>query len=47
MILYSNEKYSNEVVVVEHEKPDYKKYAGYALGALGVYMLFRRKKRRK
>ncbi len=47
MILYSNEKFANEVTVIEKAKPDYKKYAGYALGALGLYWLLKRRKRRK
>ncbi len=47
MVLYSNEKYVNEVTVVETEKADYKKAAGYALGAIGLYMLLKRRKKRK
>lgn len=47
MILYSNEKLVNEVTVIEKDKSDIRKFAGYALGALGLYMLFRRRKRRK
>ncbi|MDF2699683.1 MAG: pulA [Haloplasmataceae bacterium] len=44
-VLYSNEKLVNEVTVVEKGKPDYHKYAGYAAGAIGLYLLLRRKKK--
>lgn len=47
MVLYSNEKLVNEVTIVGKEKTDYRKYAGYALGALGLFMLLRRRRRRK
>ncbi len=47
MVLYSNEKFANQVTVVEKAKPDYKKYSGYALGALGLWMLLKRRKNRK
>jgi len=47
MVLYSNEKYANEVTVVEQEKPDYSKYVGYTLGALGLLMFLRKRKKRK
>ena len=47
MVLYSNEKLVNEVTIVGKEKTDYRKYAGYALGALGLLMLLRRRRRRK
>jgi len=47
MVLYSNEKTVGEITVVEKEKTDYRKYAKYALGALGIYLLLRGRKRRK
>ncbi len=47
MVLYSNEKYVNQVTVIEKEKEDFRKYAGYALGALGILMWLRRRKKRK
>jgi len=47
MVLYSNEKTVGEITVIEKEKPDYRKYAKYALGALGIYLLLKGRKRRK
>lgn len=47
LVLYSNEKMVNEVTVVEKGNDNLKKYAKVAAGALGVYLLLRRRNRKK
>ncbi|QVK18769.1 type I pullulanase [Mycoplasmatota bacterium] len=47
LVLYSNEKHVNEVTVVGQEKTDLKKYAGYAIGAIGLIMFLRRRKKKR
>lgn len=45
-VLYSNEKLVSEVTIVEKKRTDVGKYAKYALGALGLYWLLRRRRRK-
>jgi pullulanase len=45
MILYSNEKTVNEVTVVEQDKGNLKNIAKVAVGAVGLYLLLRRRRK--
>lgn len=47
MVLYSNEKRMKEVTVVEKDRPSTTKKLAYVAGAIGLYLLLRRRRRRK